>query len=121
MSTPGRKGTEFLNELQDHMHDTLGKFFEDEELRHVAVKAILDRVRHVWGGTMQYIPKGQQLDLDERDLAIWADYNGFNQDALVRKYKVSLQHIYNIIKRVRAAEHRRTQPDLFPETNPDNE
>lgn len=120
MNNSGRKGTEFLNDLNDHLLDTLGEYLEDKETCHRAVKTVVDRFRHVWGGTMQYIPKGRELDLDERDLAIWQDFNGSNYDYLVRKYDLSLQQIYNIIKRVRAAETRRCQPDLFPDTDGEN-
>ncbi|MOA58273.1 Mor transcription activator family protein [compost metagenome] len=53
------------------------------------------------------------MKLSRRDRQIYDDFNGSNQSALARKYGVSLQWVYKIIKAVRKEEIARRQGDMF--------
>lgn len=66
------------------------------------------------GGSVIYLPRGDALKRAMRDAAIYRDWidNGTKIPALVRKYDLANQTVYDIIRRQRAL-HRRNEPDLF--------
>jgi Mor family transcriptional regulator len=63
-----------------------------------------ERMSFIWGGQNVYFPKGLIYQLSIRDRQIFDEFNGKNHADLARKYKVSLQWIYKLIKTVRAEE-----------------
>jgi Mor family transcriptional regulator len=52
-----------------------------------------------------YISKYKEIDLDERNAAIYSDFNGRNQRELSLKYELNCSHIYKIIKQQRELHH----------------
>lgn len=74
---------------------------------------VAEHIREHWKGQSPYIPKGQAYDLSNRDIQIYAEFNGSNHDALARKYNLTEMRIYQIIKAARAAHIRKTQGALF--------
>lgn len=68
-----------------------------------------------WGGQNIYVPKGLEMALHSRDEQIWSEFNGHNHNELARKYKISAQWVYTIVKRMRALEFAKRQPKLFDE------
>ncbi|WP_448646772.1 Mor transcription activator family protein [Pseudomonas mohnii] len=66
------------------------------------------------GGSVIYLPRGDALKRAMRDASIYRDWidNGTKIPALVRKYDLANQTVYDIIRRQRAL-HRRNEPDLF--------
>ena len=66
-----------------------------------------------WGGLNIYVPKAMEMKLHSRDEQIWREFDGHNQSDLARKYNISVQWVYTIIKRMRALEITRKQPGLF--------
>ena len=61
-----------------------------------------------------YVPTGVYAEVEERHKAIWADFNGRNHAELGIKYRLSLQSIYEITKRMRKTALKDRQADLFP-------
>lgn len=62
--------------------------------------AIADQMMRNWGGQSIYFPKGVSSRASERDYQIYEECNGRNYAELARKYKLTLQWIYKIVKRV---------------------
>lgn len=54
-----------------------------------------------WGGINLYISKGYQISKHKRDLQIYTEFDGANHAELARKYGMSEQWIYRIIRQVR--------------------
>ncbi|AAU90956.1 MULTISPECIES: Mor transcription activator family protein [Methylococcus] len=66
-----------------------------------------------WGGQLVYIPRNLPGELDRRDLEIFEKFRGDNHAELALEYRLSVQWIYRIVKRVRQSEIDRRQRRLF--------
>lgn len=108
------KGPELLIDLTEHIAIALAELvsMESAKAQHVA-KEVSDRMAAHWGGQNIYFPMGQSIKLSRRDRQIYDDFNGSNHSDLARKYGVSLQWIYKIVKAVRKEEIARRQGDMF--------
>lgn len=62
---------------------------------------VAKEITRLYGGSVIYVLKNQQEQIDERHEAIFADFDGKNIKQLALKYKVSEQTIYNIINKMR--------------------
>ncbi|MBK7352658.1 MAG: hypothetical protein IPJ05_02705 [Nitrosomonas sp.] len=47
----------------------------------------------------------------------WDDFDGHNHNQLAAKYKISVQWVYTIVKRMRASKFRKMQIGLFDQIN----
>lgn len=102
MSDSRKPATALLSDLSDHLcelaHDRLNipkamaKEFGDDVTMYLA---------SLWGGQMLYIPKDMASQVLSRDAKIYAEFTGNNHAELARKYDLSLQHTYTIIKKER--------------------
>lgn len=107
------KAPEILGDVAKHAETELVKSgVEQERAQQIGID-IARRIAQVWGGSVIYIPRGLRLKLSERDLKIWQEFNGFNQQELARKYQVSVQWVYQIVKKMRKEEIAKRQPNLF--------
>ncbi len=108
------KGPELLVDLADHVSFTLVELLamDQDKARQVGVE-IADRMATHWGGQNVYFPMGLSYRLSRRDREIYDEFNGTNHSDLARKYGVSLQWIYKIVKAVRQEETARRQGDMF--------
>lgn len=70
---------------------------------------LAEDVRLKWSGCLIYIPKGRDWSRNDRNAAIWHDFNGSNQTDLARRYGLSITTIYDILSKERLAR----QHDLF--------
>lgn len=61
-----------------------------------------------------YVPKPVNQDVIQRNLAIWAAFNGRNYNDLASQFGLSFMQIHNIIKTMRREFVRKHQSDLFP-------
>jgi Mor family transcriptional regulator len=114
MSEFRSKGPELLIDLTEHIAVALNELvsMDDGTARHVA-KEVADRMSAHWGGQNIYFPMGLSVKLSRRDRQIYDEFNGTNHSDLARKYSVSLQWIYKIVKAVRKDEIARRQVDMF--------
>lgn len=108
------KGPELLIDLSEHVSTALVELAKldqgkAEQLGH----EIADRMAAHWGGQNIYFPMGLSMKLSKRDQQIFDEFNGTNHSELARKYHVSLQWIYKIVKTVAQEELARRQSDLF--------
>lgn len=60
-------------------------------------------VADAFGGQQWYIPKPDRIHRLSLYEQIWAEFDGSNHQALAIKYKLSYQHVYKIIARMRKA------------------
>lgn len=103
---------EMLDELSSIVSGLLKEKMEidDAIAKEVGTAAALRLARH-WGGVLIYIPRG--LVIDEMHWTLYSEFNGHNVKELARKYNISEQWAYSIIKKMRALDFARRQPDLF--------
>ena len=66
-----------------------------------------------WGGLNVYVPKSMSLFACEREKQIFNEFTGNNHAYLAKKYGLSLQWIYKIVKRVQKEEIAKRQFDMF--------
>lgn len=87
------------------MQDTVKAILEARKISPDQSEAIAvevaDQLSFEWGGAMIYIPKAASNLLSRRNEKILAEFNGSNHAALGRKYKVSIQWIYSLIRKHR--------------------
>lgn len=73
-----------------------------EALRNLGVEeSLIKRIWRNFSGCPVYISKYKEIDLDERNAAIYSDFNGRNVKELCVKYELGFQQIYKIIKHQR--------------------
>lgn len=108
------KGPELLVDMAQHVSGCLVELLEIEKDKadHVS-QEIANRMAAHWGGQNIYFPMGLSYKLSQRDQQIYDEFSGENHSDLARKYGVSLQWIYKIIKTVRKEEMSRRQGGLF--------
>lgn len=100
---------ELLRDIHSLIGDELKKRGADNNLALPITYAIAKNL----GGMQVYIPKGDALDTMIRDMHIWNEFNGTNVAQLALKYKVTFKTVYSVIARMRDAERKRRQPDMF--------
>jgi len=110
------KGPELLVDLAEQCAQALKESaaLDDDKAAQVG-REIADRMAAHWGGQNIYFPMGLSYKLSQRDRRIFDDFTGANHSELARKYRVSLQWIYKIVKAVRQEEIARRQGDMFAE------
>lgn len=108
------KGPELLVDMAQHVTVCLVELLgvPTEKAEQVAHE-IANRMASHWGGQNIYFPMGLSYKLSQRDQQIYDEFNGDNHSDLARKYGVSLQWIYKIIKTVRQEEINSRQGGLF--------
>ena len=110
------KGPELLVDLAEQcsvaLRETAGL---DKDKAEQVGREIADRMASHWGGQNIYFPMGLSYKMSQRDRQIYDDFTGANHSELARKYGVSLQWIYKIVKTVRQEELARRQGDMFAE------
>ena len=113
------RGTDLLSEAVEPIAkvicETLGV---NTELAQATSIEITTQLAHLWGGQVVYIPKGVYIEASRLHQKIYNDFNGHNLHQLASKHGVSIQHVYNVIKRQRKASIPRKRGDLFqPDTD----
>lgn len=99
-----------LVELADHATACLVEEagIDYERAEHLGY-LIMRRFAEAAGGGSVYVPKADSILRHERDLAIWAEFDGANHGQLARKYGVTEVHVYRVLKAMRAKDMSRRQ------------
>ncbi|MBE8397905.1 DNA-binding protein, partial [Leptospira borgpetersenii serovar Hardjo-bovis] len=91
---------EIINDLAFHASQVLIESMNiDSASPQNAGQAIADRMLRIWGGQSIYFPKGISVRASERDYQIYSECDGRNYAELAKKYNLTLQWIYKIVKR----------------------
>lgn len=115
MKTDDSITDEFLDDLSKMVEAVLIEYSVDDDIAEQSAAGVVDRMVELWGGQQFYFCKGHRTFIAKRDLMIYSDFNHRNHRLLARKYKLSVQTIYKIIKRVERANFDRRQCALdFP-------
>lgn len=102
MDKPKEVGAELLLDLRDHVADVLSKSgLSDSAAKSIAQDAAV-RVADSWGGQAVYIPMDTAMKMCTRNSEIWEAYTGDNIYHLVKRFGLSRQTIYRIIRDERA-------------------
>jgi len=104
---------EILQDLRDQLVTSLTEQGIDAQVAYQCAYQTTEQIRKDWGGLSIYICKGQDFELSQRDLNIWSEFTGHNHQALCRKYDITLQWLYKIIKAQRKKAQQDSQRDLF--------
>lgn len=108
------KGPDLLKDLADNVADVLAKLSGIDPLIAESLgQEVAERMGKNWGGLNIYFPKGMAVKNHRLARELWAEYNGRNTAELARKYQISLQWTYTIIRAMRAEEVGRNQGKLF--------
>ncbi|EHR8188416.1 Mor transcription activator family protein [Salmonella enterica subsp. enterica] len=92
----------FVGELTEEIGIHLEKRNIKKDDAHKIASDVVDTLRQSMGGCQLYFPKLNQKDNSERNAEIFKEYKrGVFVNELAIKYNVSLQAIYNAIKRER--------------------
>ncbi len=103
------KGPENLRQFYGLLKTEVEKANADPALAIV----ILDKLCNHFGGFPVYLPKGKTLRAELQNLRIYSEFKGDNIEDLARKYKISVQHAYRVVKIMRHREIAKKQPSLF--------
>lgn len=114
-----KPGTELLTDLAERISTHLiGQQIPEEIALKIGSEISIEMAAY-WGGQLIYFPKGKFVLLSKRDRLIYAEFTGHNQKELARKFDVSEQHIYRIIKAMRRNDLADRHGDLFAAVTPD--
>ncbi|EBG5574815.1 hypothetical protein GWY41_14445 [Salmonella enterica subsp. enterica serovar Bredeney] len=95
----------FVGELTEEISIHLERSGIKNYDAHKIANAVVDKLRESMGGCQLYFPKLNQKDNSERNAEIFKEYKrGAFVNELAIKYNVSLQAIYNAIKKERERE-----------------
>jgi len=95
-------GAALLVDLAENLTDLTIKRLEVPKGKATAFsEAVAAFIADHWGGQIIYIPMDISGKVMSRDAQIYSRFTGNNYAELAREYKLSLQYIYEIIKKER--------------------
>lgn len=108
-----KPGVELLSDLSERISTSLVQAGVSNDLAdRLGEEIAMDMATH-WGGQLIYFPKGTFVRLSRRDRDIYSQFTGNNHKELSRKFNVSEQHIYRIVKAMRRRDLDDRHGDLF--------
>jgi Mor family transcriptional regulator len=95
--------TPLLVEMADHAAAALadGLGLDRAQAEYAGYLVMCRIIEHI-GGANVYLPKIDSVQRHERDLKIWAHFDGRNHAELARTHGVTTVHVYRLVKRMRA-------------------
>lgn len=96
------------------LHDVLAHELKQKGIESptIPLELVLAIGQHM-GGFQVYIPRGDALRQQIRDMQIYNEFNGRNIKFLAKKHHVTYKTIYEIIARIRKIEIKKRQLDMF--------
>jgi len=111
MSSNKERARELLSDMSAKVAVKLVSIGIASDKANEIAHTITDEMSEDWGGQLVYFP----IDLaSRRNLQIYEKFTGDNHADLATEFKVSVQHIYRVVKIQKAAEISRRQGGLFP-------
>lgn len=108
------KAPDLLADLAKHTTATVVELGQlDQQTAENIGMIVAMKIGQSWGGLNLYMPKALELFACEREKQIYNEFNGVNHAYLAKKYGLSLQWIYKIVKRVQKEETAKRQFDMF--------
>jgi Mor family transcriptional regulator len=94
------KWPEILQEITDGLIRAFIKHGKSEEQAETNALIAVDAMIFLMGGQMIYFPRGLLENIDARNKRIKEEFTGANHSDLARRYGISKQHVYRIIKKL---------------------
>ncbi|MEO6917645.1 MAG: Mor transcription activator family protein [Collimonas sp.] len=104
---------ELLADVASHASEIAAAHGVKADIADLIGATVADHLAEHWGGQVISIPRDYYYKLSDLHLQIYTEFKGNNHMELVRKYGISLQWIYKLIKRVHMREMDKRQPRLF--------
>ncbi|PJO78225.1 transcriptional regulator [Neisseria brasiliensis] len=105
---------ELVADLEDQTAACLIAELAMEKSRALEVaKKVARHITDNWGGQLIYIPKNHIGKISERDMELYRAFNGKNHAELSRRFDLTVQQVYRIIREVGNKERARRQIALF--------
>lgn len=101
---------EDVGQVSEAARETLGA---SEETASALGTDVAMRMIEQWGGQQLYMPKGIRIEASRLHQQIYQEWKGRNHRKLARKFGISLQFVYRVIKVMRKADLNRRQGDMF--------
>lgn len=98
MSAIDNSTNELLEDLFATLKASLKKSEINENIADTAALQAVECIKKNWGGIQIYIPKGVTQNIKLRNLKIRREFNGSNHVKLCKRYKLSLQRVYDILR-----------------------
>jgi len=116
---PRNKSPELLFDLAEHLSDLIERKggLPPDTSSALAWETAEHMAEH-WGGQNLYFPMGSSILKSQRARQIWQEFNGHNQPDLARKYNLSVQWVYTLIRNMQAEETKLRQQSLFADPEP---
>lgn len=111
--TPSQIGTALIQDLSDKLADSAHELLGiEKDKAEIFAQAAALRVARDWGGQLIYVPMDLVGRLISRNEMLYREFSGMNAYDLAKKYQLSVQQVYRIIKAMRA-ERTQKQHSLF--------
>jgi len=94
-----KAGEGVISNINEIIRVSLMELGIDQQEAETSANNASQKVKQVFAGCMVYIRKDSSLELLERDKKILKDFTGKNQIELSRKYGLTVQRIYMILKK----------------------
>ncbi len=112
------QGPELLVDLADHVANSAKEVLinVDEATAQHLGQEVAVKMSQIWGGQIVYFPAGTVLKSAQTHIKIFEAFNGRNQNEVAAKFGISVQHVYNIVKRMRKEVLKDIQGDMFTDS-----
>ncbi len=100
-----------MTDTAEDIFSSILKVVDDYELAQKILRQILEDN----GGLRIYLPQAESAFRAEKETAIMAEFNGLNSKELCRKYQISSNTFYTILRRHRERQLKSLNFNLFPE------
>ena len=104
---------ELLTDIADQVKFILVDHGIDEERATHAGNDISNHLAEHWGGQLITFPKDYLFKIIQRDLDIFNEANSNNMSEVAKKYNLSLNGLYRVLKRIRKRAIASKQDDMF--------
>lgn len=104
---------ELLTDVADQISVILKEYNVDPVKAEQAGAAVSNHLAEHWGGQLITFPKDHLYKITQRDLQIFQEVDAHNIHEVARKYNLTTNAIYRVIKRIRRLAVAERQPDLF--------
>jgi Mor family transcriptional regulator len=91
---------EILQEMTDGLISAFVNHGKTEEQAETDALVAVDAIIFMSGGQSIYFPMGLHRNIDARNKRIAEEFTGHNHSSLARRYGLSRQHVYRIIKKL---------------------
>jgi Mor family transcriptional regulator len=106
------KRHELLSDIADHAAHVMREHGVPADVAEQAGAAVADHLCDAWAGSTVCFPKDYRFKITQRDLKILAEFNGRNHHELAKRWGLTENAIYKLLKRIQERKFDRDQGKL---------